>query len=383
MSLAVDQHELLVWTLDRLEHETAARTPLPGLAADAFRAAGFASGLTALIAVLAERDGVELPDDWAGYLDEQRGEVAARTRRFAEVLPRVLTALHDAGVAALPVKGAVVAPGWPDPLARPMADLDLLVTPADRDRARDALVATGLPLQHRAPWEDVFLAWGDGSVGRLDGESAAHNGKIELHPGWVERLHHYLVDDGGALWRESSDGVVAGVACRTLPGWAVAAHVLGHLAAAVIRAEVRPMHVVDAVVVLVGLDEAEREALRRFQRGLDPRLVAPALWLVGAYRPDVVHDAEVAVACARLPVAAAARLAAVGPAAVLRDPATRTIVRWRMAFTRSPVERAHVARQALAPPAIERTAAQSADRRATVARQAARMRRAAARRTRS
>ncbi|MEZ5261205.1 MAG: hypothetical protein R2755_05375 [Acidimicrobiales bacterium] len=94
--------------------------------------------------------------------------------------------------------------------------------PLATERAIAALAGCGYRLVERSPWEDTVLAWGDGSVGRTDGESADHNGKIELHPGWVERLHHYLVDDGGLLLGElATPGEQAdGPACAsTTPPW--------------------------------------------------------------------------------------------------------------------------------------------------------------------
>lgn len=361
VTIGVDQHELLCWVLARLDAPAGAAAAMSadppgllGLPFERFRAAGFTSGLTALVGLLAEHDAVGLPATWAPYVAEQRCEVAARWDRFAAVLPEALAALADAGVDALPVKGAIVAASaWPSPMVRPMADLDLLVPPASRDRAAAALSARGFREVERSAWEDVFLAWGDGRVGRTDGESADHNGKIELHPGWVERFHHYLVDDGGALWRQTTAGSLLGIPCRRLPPFAVAGHVLGHLSAAVVRAEVRPLHVVDAVAVLTRLDADGRRRLAAFQGGLDPRLVAPALWLVGTHRPDVVGPSDVADALARLPPRAAAVLGVATPAAVLRDPSRRSELAWRLAFATSMGERARVARQALLPPASD------------------------------
>lgn len=63
------------------------------------------------------------------------------------LLPRVgemlLTPLHKSGFEALVIKGAALAPRYPDPALRPMDDVDLLVRAKDFDGARDALLATG------------------------------------------------------------------------------------------------------------------------------------------------------------------------------------------------------------------------------------------------
>jgi hypothetical protein len=237
-----------------------------------------------------------------------------------------------------------------------MSDIDVLVAPAQRDRAAAVLEAAGFRRTDRAPWEDTFLAWGDGTVGRIDGESADHNGKIEVHPGWVERLHNYLVDDGGLLLAEAGPGALAGVPCRRLDRAAFALHVVGHLSATVVRAEVRPLHVLDAWWCLSDLAgaTADQERFARLAGLLDARLVAPGLWLVERHRPGSVPAALLEESTARLGARAAARLASTEPRCVLRDPARRTAIGWRTAFATSRAERRAMARQLVLPPAVER-----------------------------
>lgn len=323
-----------------------------------FRAVAFASGLTAAIAGLAGRRAVALPPAWVPYAEEQAGQVAARQRRFEALLPLALGALHDAGVAALPVKGAVLATErWPLAGCRPMSDIDLLVAPDQRGRAAEALVAAGYPLVDSSDWEDTFLAWGDGSVGRTDGESAEHNGKIELHPGWVERLHNYLVSDGGALLGPggaATMGSLAGVACLRLDAAAMALHVVGHLSATVIRAEVRPLHVIDALLCLEVLDDTGWQRFAALADLVDARLVDPGLWLATRYRPASVPAAVAERRRHALRAQARNRLAGCEPAAVYRDPARRTGLAWRAAFTTATAERLAMGRQALVPPASDR-----------------------------
>ncbi|MDH4146244.1 MAG: nucleotidyltransferase family protein, partial [Acidimicrobiia bacterium] len=212
---------LLDGSLD--ERAAAAAAELATFDRARFAAAGLATGLTAALGALAASPAgggprVELADAWRDHVDDQMGEVAARQARFATVIPRVLGLLDEAGVAAVPVKGAVLAPElWPVEAARPMSDVDLLVAPGERDRAGQALRDGGLRLIETAPWEDTFLAWGDGGVGRTDGESAEHNGKVELHPGWVERFHGYLVGDDGLMVELAAPGELRGARCRRLP----------------------------------------------------------------------------------------------------------------------------------------------------------------------
>jgi hypothetical protein len=331
-----DQDALLRWALAAISPE-ASRLPvdwrgLERLPDAALRQVGLATGLTALVGTLAPAVGLELPPAWGPYVADQVAEVARRQDRFAGLLPRALDALDRAGVAAIPVKGAVLsAEVWPHPRARPMADIDLVVAPGDRSAAADALTAAGLRRSSSTPWEDVFLGWGDGGVGRADGESADHNGKVEVHPGWAERIHNYLVDDGGLLLDTARPGTLAGTPCRRLPPAAFAAHVVGHLAACVVRAEVRAVNVVDAVLVLRSLEATERRDFVELTAALDARLVAPGLWLVARHAPDVVPLEALGEGLRRLG-AAAGLLASTPSEAVLRDPSARTTWAWRICW---------------------------------------------------
>ena len=308
--------------------------------------AGLATGLTALIGALADQTGVDLPEPWRAYVHEQRQEVAERQRHFRAALPAVLRALAAADVQATPVKGAVLASlVWPYPDCRPMADIDLIIDGRDRGRARGALEAAGLGFLGTAPWEDTYLAWGDGAVGRTDGESAAHNGKVELHPGWVERLHNYLVDDRGVVTARARPGSLFGAACLLLPPSALAAQALGHLSASVIRAEARAVNLIDVVLLLSILDAEELGELRTLTRRLDGRLTYPALWLIDRYQPGLVSPELLATSRRRVGERIVARLGVAREFEVWRAFGTRTDLRWRAAFTSTPHERVAMLRQ--------------------------------------
>ena len=65
-------------------------------------------------------------------------------KHVATTLGRVLDILHDAGVEPAALKGPVLAERlYDDPLARPSMDLDLLIRPADLERAAAALRESG------------------------------------------------------------------------------------------------------------------------------------------------------------------------------------------------------------------------------------------------
>jgi len=306
--------------------------PVAGASLDAtdVPAVGFATGLTALAAHLGVLQGDRAVQE---YLDEQRLEVAARHGRFARLVPEVLGALRAAEVPAAALKGAALcghngdAAVWVPADTRPMSDVDLMVPAQCRESAAAALMAQGHRMESSSPHEDVFLAWGDGAVGRTDGESADHNGRIEVHPGWGQFLHGYTVQ-GPTFTGEWSHAHMA-------------AHAIGHLSSTVIRAEVRAVNVVDMWFLhAAGLDwRATADVLA----GLDCRLTAPGLWLCDAALPAVVPPDLLERELGRLP--AARRLRGLEVAAVLRDPTQRTTAGWRLAFAAGARERSAVVRQ--------------------------------------
>lgn len=308
------------------------------------RFAGLATGLTALSGELRSAP-LFASDDGSihAYIDEQRDQVRTRVERFRDLQERVTDALAGADVPAVFVKGAELIDGvWPYPLARPMADLDVVVQPHLRAQAGAALVAAGCAWWTSTAYEDAFLGWGDGGVGRLDGESADHNGRVEVHPGWLEFVHGYEVagfDVIGAA--QPIDGRLR------LPLDVLTAHVLGHLGATVVRAEVRALNVVDTW--FCHGRGADWHHVSRLLDGADPRLAAPGLWLVDRLLPGTVPREVVAAQMQRLPAPARELLDATEPHEVFRDPNARTTFRWRQAFTIAPRERVRVVEQMVWP----------------------------------
>jgi hypothetical protein len=328
---------LLQFVLDRLRGIDA---PPPAMSLSELRRAGFATGLTALAAELACDD---FSSDLQPYLRQQREQVAARVDRFRPIIGQVLTALARVELAATPVKGAELVNGiWAYPRARPMSDVDVIVPAQMRAQASAALVGAGFRIDGSSPHEDTFLAWGDGSTGRTDGESVDHNGRVELHPGWGEFIHGYVVH-GLPIDAHTETRALDGTDCSRLDLNAVTASVIGHLSSTVVRCEVRAINVVD--VWFCHSAGAHWPSVVRLLDECDPRLTGPGLWLVGRLLPGVVPADLVEAQLARLPAGARRRLASIDPASTLRDPSSRTTFGWRQAFTMHPAERAAVVRQ--------------------------------------
>ena len=149
------------------------------------------------------------PPHWAHFLAEQRRHTLLRQRRIEELLTSIDERSRSAGIAIVALKGAalqmagVYAAG-----ERPMADLDLLVRPADVETA----VAVLLALSYRdagTTWKHQGFDPPAGTEQRADlGEHADNPIKIDLHHRICERL---------PLTPDRPDGPRVPAACPTRP----------------------------------------------------------------------------------------------------------------------------------------------------------------------
>jgi hypothetical protein len=105
-------------------------------------------GLSALARHELEKAGIDLPMDAAADLKRHALSVAANAVKVKGVLLRVLDALHKHDIDPVLLKGYGLASRfYPDPLLRPMSDVDLLISPRQLSAAKRALVEVGLSMQ--------------------------------------------------------------------------------------------------------------------------------------------------------------------------------------------------------------------------------------------
>ena len=94
------------------------------------------------------------PASWMTFLEEQRIHTATRHIRIAELLQRIDEHGRAEGIAAVALKGAALhAIGLYEIGERPMADIDLLVRPADAGRMARLLESLGLH-ETSASWKE-------------------------------------------------------------------------------------------------------------------------------------------------------------------------------------------------------------------------------------
>lgn len=223
-----------------------------------------------------------------------RDDLVRATLEWARIehdLPPLVAALGRAGVRAAPIKGVAYAKYlYVTPAERPMADVDLLVPPAQREDARAVLTEHGF---RPAP------------------AAALHHAEAWVREGVAVDLHWNIIAPGRG--RIDFDAVWS----RTEPGWpdgarrleavdALLFHLV-HLARNRLRLPLinvvdaaRLLEQVDAATALTrarswGLGRAAELALRFCKSILEGRAGRPAGWL-GPSRADVVACAQPSVA---------------------------------------------------------------------------------------
>ncbi|HSN74435.1 MAG TPA: nucleotidyltransferase family protein [Anaerolineae bacterium] len=156
-------------------------------------------------------------------------DTAVRNMLLYGELMRVLRILRAAGVPAIVLKGAALADTiYPSIASRPMNDIDLLIRPAHRDRARAALEAAGFPFlpeprQRFSPFDTEFT----GEMKFRRGERHSVDLHWELTP--LEWLRRLAALDDEALWQEARPFEIGGVQAYQLSARDTLLHLCLHL----------------------------------------------------------------------------------------------------------------------------------------------------------
>jgi hypothetical protein len=134
------------------------------------------------------------PGAWTRFLEEQRAHTAARHLRIQALLGSIDQKAREAGVAATALKGAALHElGLYAPGDRPMADIDLLVRPADAQRMAALLMPLGYR-QSGETWKERIFTHVDEHAPAALGEHSNNSLKIELHERICEKLPWRLTD---------------------------------------------------------------------------------------------------------------------------------------------------------------------------------------------
>ncbi|MBB4132681.1 nucleotidyltransferase family protein [Xanthomonas sp. 3075] len=227
--------------------------------------------------------------DWTRFLSEQRRHVEDRHRRIAILLTRIDTAARAAGIALVGLKGtALHRLGVYLPGDRPMADIDLLVTPEDAPAAAALLCDLGYVASFEQWKHQVFKPiHGEAAVGLGEHRDAPIN--IELHTRIQERLPVHSVDITSHILPE-----------RPQPGLnsypsigALMLHLLLHAAGGICHRSIRLMHLHDLALLATRMGQRDWDHLWEDSR-VSPWWALPPLLLLQRYYRSVVPAAVMA-----------------------------------------------------------------------------------------
>jgi Uncharacterised nucleotidyltransferase len=134
------------------------------------------------------------PSAWRRFLEEQRAHTAVRHLRIQALLGSIDQKAREAGVAVTALKGAALHElGLYAAGDRPMADVDLLVRPADTLRMAALLVSLGYR-QSGETWKERIFTPIDEYAPAAFGEHSNNSLKIELHERICEKLPWRMTD---------------------------------------------------------------------------------------------------------------------------------------------------------------------------------------------
>lgn len=228
-----------------------------------------------------------LAPELRAYCAEQR---ALNTRRVALMradLAAIVRAAAQAGVAVLPLKGAAMLERYyAEPALRPMADIDLLVRPADLPRLDRVLAELGFQAleetaRHRTYGRGVpvVVAW--------EYEHPDNPRGVEVHTSVGERLRAINYDITEALWAGAAPATFDG-APGLLPAPAgLLHHLLIHTCHNIINRRLRLIQLYDIALVAPAVGAAEWQVLSAAatQAGEARLLYAPLALAEGCFGP--------------------------------------------------------------------------------------------------
>jgi hypothetical protein len=225
------------------------------------------------------------PAGWTGFLEEQRAHTAKRHVRIDDLLLRLDVRAREAGVAAVALKGvALHAFGVYQAGDRPMADVDLLVRPADVHRTARILESLGYAESYET-WKERVFTRVDEQEPAVLGEHSNNSVKIELHDRICERLPLRITDVSEHVFPpQPQPGLNAYPSKASLM-----IHLLLHAAGSMAFQSLRLLQLHDLARLSPQLTEEDWDAvLEAGERGDRPWWAFPPLNLTSLYFPSKI-----------------------------------------------------------------------------------------------
>ncbi len=227
---------------------------------------------------------VEVPEPVNGRLHTIAAASRERTCQMLNACNDILAAFRQAGIETVLLKGAVLAPiYYPDPLLRPLADLDLLIRPKDLAASREIMRnRLGYRYYSRSAEDEVYLRGK-----RKENIWAADNvHPVEIHFALREEYAGMGYDLADLMWRESEERPYwQGTSARIPNPAALLLHVCAHASSDWIIQRGRLMHIDDIRKLCVGMKTADWQTFNQLVQPNTARFVYPALAFAAKYSP--------------------------------------------------------------------------------------------------
>ncbi|MGB6306985.1 MAG: nucleotidyltransferase family protein [Steroidobacteraceae bacterium] len=229
----------------------------------------------------------EGPESWRHFTEAQRKHTLQRHVRITELLQLLDRRMRGAGIAAMALKGAALhAMGLYAAGDRPMADIDLLVRPADALRATRLLESLDFRQSGKTWKETAFSPVDDHRHGEL-GENSANDVKIELHERICERLPWRITDASDLIFPQCPHPGLNAYPSKA----SLMIHLLLHAAGSMTIRVLRLLQLLDLARLSRVMSDCDwDEMLTLGSRG--PRLwwAFPPLMLLSGYYPSMIPD---------------------------------------------------------------------------------------------
>jgi len=225
------------------------------------------------------------PAGWTGFLEEQRAHTAKRHVRIADLLLRLDQRAREANVAAVALKGvALHAFGVYQAGDRPMADVDLLVRPADALRTATMLESLGYA-ESFTTWKESVFARVDEQEPALLGEHSNNGVKIELHVRICERLPLRITDLSEHIFPPHPQPGLNAYPSKA----SLMIHLLLHAAGTMTSQSLRLLHLYDLARLSSQMTEVDwKKVLEAGGHGERPWWAFPPLNLMSRYFPSKI-----------------------------------------------------------------------------------------------
>ena len=222
-------------------------------------------------------------EGWLAFLRSQHEHVALRHQRIDALLERIDAEARTIGLPLVALKGSALHRlGFYQGGERPMADIDLLVSDMDRERAGAMLERLGYVAAFTAWKHRVYKPAEARPVHEL-GEHRDTPVNIELHTRVQERLPVAVVDITHRIYPHAP---APGINPYPSQG-ALMSHLLLHAAGNICNRSMRLIHLNDLSVLAAHMTHADWRALCSDGTRESPWWALPPLLLASRYDPGV------------------------------------------------------------------------------------------------